>query len=94
MEAQPTNGCAPKDMLRASVSRVTALRVVARFGVPVVLPWGAGWDSDPATDATRIWQETVDHSRRVRIVRPDVKVTGGKKVHYLFDAQGNFIGTF
>ncbi|CAG6397843.1 DUF6531 domain-containing protein [Streptomyces cocklensis] len=58
------------------------------LGRRVVREW------DPATDSTRIWQETVDHSGRVRIVRPDVKVTGGKKVHYLFDAQGNFIGTF
>ena len=32
-------------------------------------------------------------SRCFRIVRPDVKVTGGKKVHYLLDAQGDFIGT-
>jgi RHS repeat-associated protein len=49
---------------------------------------------DPATDATRIWHETVDHAGNVRIVRPDVKVTGGKKVHYVFDALGNFTGTF
>jgi RHS repeat-associated protein len=49
---------------------------------------------DPATDATRIWHETVDHAGNVRIVRPDVKVTGGKKVHYVFDALGNLTGTF
>ncbi|XEC27504.1 ricin-type beta-trefoil lectin domain protein [Streptomyces fradiae] len=49
---------------------------------------------NPATGATRIWHETVDHAGRVRIVRPDVNVTGGTKVHYVFDALGNFTGTF
>ncbi|MEU3190852.1 DUF6531 domain-containing protein [Streptomyces sp. NPDC006992] len=49
---------------------------------------------DPETEMTRIWHESVDHEGRVRIVRPDVKATGGKKVHYRFDEHGNFIGTF
>ncbi|SEC64081.1 RHS repeat-associated core domain-containing protein [Streptomyces melanosporofaciens] len=49
---------------------------------------------DPATDSTRIWHESLDHSGRVRITRPDVKFTGGKKVHYLFDDTGKLIGTF
>jgi len=49
---------------------------------------------DPATDATRIWHETLDGAGNVRIVRPDVSVTGGKKVHYKFDSEGNFTGTF
>ncbi|MFF9819668.1 DUF6531 domain-containing protein [Streptomyces sp. NPDC014006] len=49
---------------------------------------------DPATGAKRIWHETLDAEGRVRIVRPDVKVTGGKKVHYQFDRNGKFVGTF
>ncbi|MEU5597306.1 DUF6531 domain-containing protein [Streptomyces sp. NPDC020298] len=49
---------------------------------------------DPATGAKRIWHETLDANGRVRIVRPDVNVTGGKKVHYQFDRDGNFTGTF
>ncbi|MFC8597676.1 polymorphic toxin-type HINT domain-containing protein [Isoptericola sp. NPDC057191] len=49
---------------------------------------------DPGTGAKRLWHETVDAAGRVRIVRPDVSVTGGTKVHYLFDAAGNFTGVF
>jgi RHS repeat-associated protein len=45
---------------------------------------------DPATGAKRTWYETLDQSGRVRSVRPE---TGGPKVHYIFDANGNFIGT-
>ncbi|MEV7090535.1 RHS repeat-associated core domain-containing protein [Streptomyces sp. NPDC093085] len=49
---------------------------------------------DPGTDSARIWHETLDASGNVRIVRPDVSVTGGRKVHYMFDPEGNFTGTF
>uniref|UniRef100_UPI00374E0B94 RHS repeat-associated core domain-containing protein n=1 Tax=Streptomyces millisiae TaxID=3075542 RepID=UPI00374E0B94 len=49
---------------------------------------------DPATGAKRIWHETLDQQGNVRIVRPDVNVTGGEKVHYTFDVDGNFTGTF
>ncbi|MFC7257775.1 DUF6531 domain-containing protein [Streptomyces lutosisoli] len=49
---------------------------------------------DPATGAKRIWHETLDTNGKVRIVRPDVSVTGGKKVHYQFDRNGKLIGTF
>ncbi|MGW7275473.1 RHS repeat-associated core domain-containing protein [Streptomyces sp. NPDC054864] len=49
---------------------------------------------DPATGAKRIWHETLDSNGKVRIVRPDVSVTGGLKVHYQFDRNGNFTGTF
>ncbi|MEU4885900.1 MULTISPECIES: putative T7SS-secreted protein [Streptomyces] len=49
---------------------------------------------DPLTGAKRVWHETLDGEGNVRIVRPDVDVTGGKKVHYMFDADGNFTGTF
>jgi len=46
---------------------------------------------DPATGNSRTWLETLDHQGRVRIVRPE---TGGPKIHYQFDENGNFIGTF
>lgn len=46
---------------------------------------------NPATNGTRTWMETLDHAGTTRIVRPE---TGGPKVHYLFDAAGNFTGTF
>jgi RHS repeat-associated protein len=49
---------------------------------------------DPATGVKRIWHETLDTTGKVRIVRPDVKVTGGRKVHYQFDKNGKFTGTF
>jgi hypothetical protein len=46
---------------------------------------------DPSTNATRTWHETVDHAGSVRQVRPE---TGGPKVHYRFDANGNYIGSW
>jgi len=46
---------------------------------------------DPATGLERTWLETVDAAGNVRIVRPE---TGGTKVHYLFDAKGNYVGQF
>jgi hypothetical protein len=49
---------------------------------------------DPRSDTARIWHETLDSSGRVRIVRPDVQHTGGKKIHYMFDASGEFVGVF
>ncbi|MCQ4083999.1 type IV secretion protein Rhs [Streptomyces sp. RB6PN25] len=49
---------------------------------------------DPMTGNKRIWHETLDNEGNVRIVRPDVNVTGGKKVHYMFDKDGKFTGTF
>lgn len=58
------------------------------IGRRVVREW------NPETDSTRIWMETLDHAGNIRIVRPDVKFTGGKKVHYVFDALGKFTGTF
>ncbi|TCO50669.1 DUF6531 domain-containing protein [Actinocrispum wychmicini] len=47
---------------------------------------------DPATGEKRTWQETVDHDGNVRIVRPQESITGGRKVHYHFDADGNYLG--
>ena len=46
---------------------------------------------DPATGAARTWYETLDHSGRVRIVRPQ---TEGPKRHFMFDAEGNYVGDF
>lgn len=45
---------------------------------------------NPETGAKRTWYETLDHSGTVRSVRPE---TGGPKVHYIFDANGNYTGT-
>jgi hypothetical protein len=45
---------------------------------------------NPETGGTRTWMETLDQSGTVRSVRPE---TGGPKVHYIFDANGNYIGT-
>jgi RHS repeat-associated protein len=46
---------------------------------------------NPATNGNRTWMETLDHSGRVRIVRPE---TGGAKIHFMFDELGNFKGSF
>jgi hypothetical protein len=45
---------------------------------------------DPVTGNTRTWFETLDQQGVVRQVRPE---TGGPKVHYVFDADGNYVGT-
>ena len=55
------------------------------LGRRVVREW------DPETGKSRTWMETVDHSQRVRIVRP---VTRGPKTHYQFGDDGKFKGTF
>ena len=46
---------------------------------------------NPASGNARTWMETLDHADNVRIVRPE---TGGTKTHFMFDADGNFTGTF
>lgn len=45
---------------------------------------------DPSTGNSRTWFETIDRSGAVRQVRPE---TGGPKVHYFFDAGGNYGGS-
>ncbi|HZG60674.1 MAG TPA: RHS repeat-associated core domain-containing protein [Anoxybacillus sp.] len=47
---------------------------------------------NPTTGQKRTWHETVDHNGRIIQVRPDTKFTGGVKVHYRFDSNGNYIG--
>lgn len=44
------------------------------------------------TGYKRNWYETLDHAGRVRQVRPDPLIMNGLKVHYMFDALGNYIG--
>jgi len=46
---------------------------------------------DPWSNAIRTWHETLDGAGTVRQVRP---VTDGPKVHYRFDANGNYIGSW
>ena len=46
---------------------------------------------DPSSNATRTWHETLDGAGTVRQVRP---VTDGPKIHYRFDANGNYIGSW
>ncbi|MGR6320737.1 hypothetical protein Q2K19_22110 [Micromonospora soli] len=49
---------------------------------------------NPKTGSRRIWHESLDHDGKVRIVRPDVDATGGSKVHYMFDADGKYTGSW
>ena len=46
---------------------------------------------NPQNGLKRDWYETIDHSGNIRQVRPKVEVTGGVKVHYVFDSNGNYI---
>ncbi|MBH5403073.1 hypothetical protein HZZ13_35545, partial [Bradyrhizobium sp. CNPSo 4010] len=46
---------------------------------------------DPVSGNTRTWNETLDTSGQVRIVRPE---TGGQKVHYQFDQTGKYVGSW
>jgi hypothetical protein len=43
------------------------------------------------TGRMRDWNETIDHTGRIRIVRP---VRPGPKIHYMFDRGGRYIGPF
>lgn len=47
---------------------------------------------DPYSGLKRDWYETLDHKGNIRQVRPDSNITGGVKVHYMFDAEGGYIG--
>ena len=46
---------------------------------------------DPETGLKRTWHETLDGNENIRIVRPETN--DGIKTHYIFDDEGNFIGT-
>ena len=46
---------------------------------------------DPESGAKRMWHETVDHGGNIRQVRPQL---GSVKVHYTFDASGNYTGSW
>lgn len=49
---------------------------------------------NPQTGAKRDWYETVDHLGNIRQVRPTPDLTGGVKVHYMFDAARNYTGSW
>jgi hypothetical protein len=49
---------------------------------------------DPYTGAKRDWYETLDQNGIIRQVRPNPSITGGMKMHYTFNAYGNYIGSW
>ena len=49
---------------------------------------------DPSSGVKRNWYETVDNAGNIRQVRPDPSVTNGVKTHYMFDANGNYTGSW
>ena len=49
---------------------------------------------NPYTGLKRDWYETLDYNGNIRQVRPDPNITGGVKVHYMFDSEGNYIGNW
>lgn len=61
-----------------------AKTVGAMQGRRVVREW------DPVTNRMRTWNETLDHSGKQRIVRPQLHNT--EKIHYLFDENGTYQG--
>lgn len=48
----------------------------------------------PYTGQKRDWYETLGHAENIRKVRPCPDLTGGVKVHYMFDIDGNYIGSW
>lgn len=46
------------------------------------------------TNIMRTWYETLDAQNRIRIVRPDPILVGNRKIHYLFNQQGDYDGAF
>ena len=49
---------------------------------------------NPQTGAKRDWYETIDNLGNTRQVRPSPDITGGIKVHYMFDVSGNYTGSW
>ena len=49
---------------------------------------------NPYTGYKRDWYETLGNNGNIRQVRPEPNITGGVKVHYMFDADGNYIGNW
>lgn len=49
---------------------------------------------NPETGLTRTWYETLDHLGNIRQVRPSQDITGGVKVHYMFDTNGKYTGSW
>ncbi len=49
---------------------------------------------NPQTRAKIDWYETVDHLGNIRQVRPSPDITGGVKVHYIFDENGRYTGSW
>ena len=58
------------------------------MGARLVREW------NPYNDGKREWYETLDHAGKIRQVRPSPNITGGIKVHYMFDANGKYIGSW
>ena len=46
---------------------------------------------NPATNKMRTWHETLDGNGRIRQVRPSL---GRRKIHYMFDEEGNYCGAW
>jgi hypothetical protein len=55
------------------------------IGARVIREW------NPVSNTTKTWMETLDQSGMVRIIRPE---NGGPKIHYMYDALGNFTGAY
>ncbi|WP_028235174.1 hypothetical protein [Pseudobutyrivibrio sp. MD2005] len=49
-------------------------------------------ERDPYSGLKRDWYETIDRNGNIRQVRPDPNITGGVKVHYMFDSEEKYIG--
>ncbi|MDH4871671.1 RHS repeat-associated core domain-containing protein [Pseudomonas sp. BN515] len=47
---------------------------------------------DPVSGRSRGWHETLDHTGKVRQVRPELN--NGSKTHYTFDTNGNYSGSW
>lgn len=73
------------DVIKSACSQADIAKTPGEMaGARLVREW------NPATGAQRTWYETLDHNGAIRIVRPE---TGGSKVHYTFDAHGNYTGS-
>ena len=49
---------------------------------------------NPETRVKRDWYETIDHSGNIRQIRQSPDITVGVKVHYMFDVDGNYTGSW
>lgn len=81
-----------KELENGRVRFMGKLKMARTKGEMVGARYVREWNLD--TGYKRDWYETLDHNGNIRQIRPNTNITDGKKVHYAFDADGNYMGNW